>query len=75
MYKIGELSKALKVSVKTLRYYEKEGLLKPSYIDKDSGYRYYDGKNYLRPLELFFYDNLVYQFKKSKNVLIMLLLF
>ena len=29
MYKIGEFSKMSKVTIKTLRYYEKEGLLIP----------------------------------------------
>ena len=42
MYKIGEFSKMSKVTIKTLRYYEKEGLLIPSYIDKVNGYRYYE---------------------------------
>lgn len=41
MYKIGEFSKLCKVSVNTLRYYDAEGLLKPDYIDKFTGYRFY----------------------------------
>ena len=41
MLKIGEFSILTKTTVKTLRYYEKEGILKPSYIDKETGYRYY----------------------------------
>ena len=41
MYKIGELSKLCKVSVKTLRYYEREGLLIPDEVDTFTGYRYY----------------------------------
>lgn len=41
MYKIGMFAKMNKVTVKTLRYYDEIGLLKPSYIDEDSGYRYY----------------------------------
>lgn len=41
MYKIGELSKLCKLSVKTLRYYDSEGLLVPDRIDKFTGYRYY----------------------------------
>ena len=31
-----------KTTVKTLRYYEKEGLLKPVFVDKFTGYRYYE---------------------------------
>lgn len=41
MYKIGEFSKLAKTTVKTLRYYEKEKLLIPSFVDSN-GYRYYD---------------------------------
>lgn len=42
MYKIGEFSKIAKTSIKTLRYYESEGLLIPKKIDEFTGYRYYD---------------------------------
>lgn len=42
MYKIGDFSNMAKTTIKTLRYYEKEGLLKPSYIDPYTSYRYYD---------------------------------
>ncbi|ALC84317.1 MULTISPECIES: MerR family transcriptional regulator [Bacillus] len=41
MFKISEFSKLGQVSVKTLRYYDKLELLKPAYIDSDTGYRYY----------------------------------
>lgn len=41
MLKIGEFSRLARVSVKTLRYYADLGLLKPSYVDRYSGYRYY----------------------------------
>ena len=42
MYKIGDFSNMSKTTIKTLRYYEKEGLLKPIYIDLNTGYRYYE---------------------------------
>ncbi len=41
MFKIGDFSKLSQVSVKTLRYYDEIGLLKPSEIDRFTGYRYY----------------------------------
>lgn len=41
MLKIGEFSVLTQVSIKTLRYYDEVGLLKPAYVDADSGYRYY----------------------------------
>lgn len=42
MYKIGDFSKMSKVTIKALRYYEKEGLILPAYIDDNNGYRYYE---------------------------------
>lgn len=42
MYKIGDFSKMSKTTIKTLRYYEKEGLLKPIHVDRNTGYRYYE---------------------------------
>lgn len=39
--KIGELSQKCGVSVDTIRYYEKEGLVRPT-SRSDSGYRFYD---------------------------------
>ena len=40
-YKIGEFSKLVGISVKTLRYYDECCVLKPSKIDTFTGYRYY----------------------------------
>ena len=44
LYKIGMFSKMNHVTLKTLRYYDTIGLLKPSYIDDTNGYRYYTSK-------------------------------
>lgn len=41
MFKIGEFSRLTQISIRMLRYYDEMGLLKPEYIDKSSGYRYY----------------------------------
>lgn len=39
--KIGEFSRMMQVTVKTLRYYEQKGLLLPYEVDEWTGYRYY----------------------------------
>ena len=41
MFKIGEFSRLSQVSVQALRYYDELGLLKPSTIDRFTGYRFY----------------------------------
>ena len=47
MYRIGEFSTLSKTTIKTLRYYEKEKLLIPSYVDLETGYRFYETKQLL----------------------------
>ena len=41
MLRIGEFSKLAKISIKSLRYYDKIGLLKPAMVDSATQYRYY----------------------------------
>ncbi len=41
MFRISDFSKLSQVSMRTLRYYDEIGLLKPVHVDRDSGYRYY----------------------------------
>ncbi len=41
-YRIGDFSLITRLSVKALRYYDEEGVLKPSRVDGATGYRYYD---------------------------------
>jgi effector-binding domain-containing protein len=41
MLKIGQFSRFSQVTVKTLRYYDQIGLLKPAEVDRFTGYRYY----------------------------------
>ena len=43
LYKIGTISKLYNISTDLLRYYEKEGLIKPQEI-KENNYRYYSAK-------------------------------
>lgn len=60
LFKIGEIAKMFHLSVGTLRHYEKNGLIKPTYIDEISGYRYYSTQQfeclntirYLRTLDM-----------------------
>ncbi|WP_235616207.1 MerR family transcriptional regulator [Lysinibacillus parviboronicapiens] len=42
MLSIGEFSKISHLTLKTIRYYDEIGLLKPAYTDAKSGYRYYN---------------------------------
>jgi DNA-binding transcriptional MerR regulator len=41
MYRIGDFARLGHVSVKTLRFYDEIGVLRPAWTDPQSGYRYY----------------------------------
>jgi len=44
LYRIGLFSKITKITVKALRFYEEEDLLKPCHVDHANGYRYYSSE-------------------------------
>lgn len=46
-FSIGEVAKIHNVTVETLRHYDRVGLLKPSYINSNTGYRYYSTKDFI----------------------------
>jgi DNA-binding transcriptional MerR regulator len=41
VFKIGEFSALVQVSIRTLRHYDEVGLLKPAHVEAQTGYRYY----------------------------------
>jgi DNA-binding transcriptional MerR regulator len=42
MFRIGDFSRLARVTIKTLHHYDEAGLLQPTHVDRQSGYRYYD---------------------------------
>jgi len=58
MYKISAFSKLSRVSVKTLRYYDDFGILKPIAVDEASGYRYYSAEQLLTVQRIIAYKEL-----------------
>lgn len=46
-FSIGQMSKLHNISVQTLRHYDKMDLLKPSYTNSSTGYRYYSTRDFL----------------------------
>lgn len=65
--KIGEVSKLCDISIKTLRYYEEFGLIKPMKVDIYSGYRYYDENNIQRIYEIQLLKNLGFSLQEIKD--------
>ena len=66
---IKEFARFTGVSVRTLHYYDEIGLLKPSHVDKSTGYRYYDEQSLLRMQEILFYRELDFSLKSIEEIL------
>ncbi len=57
------------VSVRTLHYYDEIGWLMPAFVDKTTGYRFYDEKSFLRMQEILFYRELDFSLKRIEEIL------
>lgn len=44
LLKVAKFAQICRTTPRTIRFYEKKGLIKPTYIDQFSGYRFYDAK-------------------------------
>ncbi|MCB1582032.1 MAG: MerR family transcriptional regulator [Xanthomonadales bacterium] len=69
MYKIKAFSVMVGTSVKTLRHYEKKALLKPEYIDKTNGYRYYGDKSLATMQQILFYKEMDFPLNEIKDLI------
>lgn len=67
MFKITEFSKITKVPVKTIRYYQELGLLKPAVVDEMTGYRRFDEKNIEELLKIVYLKELGFKLAEIKN--------
>lgn len=67
MYKIGEFSVLSKTTIKTLRYYEKEGLFIPSFVD-ENGYRYYETNKLLELSKIISLRQIGFSIEEIKQV-------
>lgn len=66
---IKEFAKLTNVSVRTLHYYDEIGLLKPSFVDEQNGYRCYDEKALERMQQILFYRELDFSLKSISEIL------
>ena len=67
--KIREFAKLTGVSVRTLHFYDEIGLLKPSSVDEQNGYRFYDEHTLMRMQEILFYRELNFPLKEIRMIL------
>ena len=66
---IKEFAELTGVSVRTLHYYDEIGLLKPSEVDAQTGYRFYDENSLERMQEILFYRELDFSLKTIAEIL------
>ena len=66
---IKEFAQQIGVSVRTLHYYDEIGLLKPSEVDVQNGYRFYDERSLERMQEILFYRELDFSLKTIAQIL------
>ena len=69
MYRISEFSKITNLTVKTLRYYDDEGILVPSRRDELNSYRYYTGDDFERAKLIVLLRELNFSIAEMKDVL------
>ena len=66
---IKEFAELTGVSVRTLHYYDEIGLLKPSFVDEQNGYRFYNEASLERMQEILFYRELDFPLKSIVEIL------
>lgn len=66
---VREFAKLTGVSVRTLHFYDEIGLLKPSSVDEQNGYRFYDECSLTRMQEILFYRELDFPLKEIRMIL------
>lgn len=69
MLKIGTFSKLSQLSIKTLRFYETKGLLKPLSIYKETNYRLYSSEQLMIAARIKAYRQLGFSLKEIKELL------
>ena len=66
---IKEFAEFTGVRVRTLHYYDEIGLLIPAFVDRVTGYRFYDETSLLRMQEILFYRELDFSLRSIGEML------
>ena len=69
LFRIGEFSRLTQISVRMLRYYDKNDLLKPEKVDRLTGYRYYSSSQIRDLHKIIFLRDLGYGTAEISNAL------
>ena len=66
LFTIGEMGGLFRTNIRTLRYYDDIGLLKPEVVDPKTGYRYYSARQFERMNTIKYLRNLNMPLDKIK---------
>lgn len=69
MFRIGLFAAMNKVTVKTLRYYDEEGLLKPTKIDDLTNYRYYSAEQMIPLRRILSFREIGFSIKEIQKII------
>lgn len=69
LYSIGEASKICNVSTKTLRFYDKMGVVTPDYVSDENGYRYYSDVTLLKIPVIKYYKQMGFKLEEMVGLL------
>lgn len=69
LYSIGEASKICNVSTKTLRFYDKIGVVTPDYVSDENGYRYYSDVTLLKIPVIKYYKQMGFKLEEMLGIL------
>ena len=70
-YTTGEFAKRAKVTIRTIRYYDKKGILQPSFRN-DAGYRMYTDQDFLKLQKVLSLKYLGFSLEEIKNMTTMM---
>ena len=68
-YTIGEISRLCNISISKLRYLDERGVLTPSFVDMETGYRYYDEETLLQISVLNYYQKCGFKLREMEPLL------
>lgn len=66
----GRFAKMARVSVRTVRFYDKQNILKPSYVDDATGSRYYTSDDLVRLQQILLYKYLGFSLDEIKELMV-----
>ena len=73
MYKISQVATMSGVTIRTLQYYDKIGLLKPKIIN-EVGYRFYSDEEIEILQQILFFKELDFSLEEIKRILIVIIM-